>query len=58
MSDHLDIAQAAFHDDTLAAERFARQHMHRMVDMAVAIAEQLGKEASRNTRPSNRRATG
>lgn len=44
MSDHLDIARAVFHGDPIAAEHFAKQHMHRMVDIAVAIAAQLQQE--------------
>ncbi len=50
MSDHLDIARAVLHGDALAAEHFARQHMHRMVDIAIAIAERLQKEARNGAR--------
>lgn len=56
MSDHLDIARAVLHGDVIAAEHFARQHMHRMVDIAVTIAEQLGKDARRAARGTQRRS--
>lgn len=56
MSDHLDIARAVLHGDAIAAEHFARQHMHRMVDIAVTIAEQLGKDARRAARGTQRRS--
>ncbi len=58
MSDHLDIARAVQRGDGLAAEHFARQHMHRMVDIAIAIAGQLQKEARANPRPAGRRGGG
>ncbi len=44
LSDHLDIARAVSHGDPVAAEHFAKAHMHRMVDIAIHIAEQLLKE--------------
>jgi DNA-binding GntR family transcriptional regulator len=50
MSDHLDIARAVCHGDPDAAEHFAKRHMHRMVDIAAAIAEQLDREARTNGR--------
>lgn len=53
MSDHLDIARAVFNGDPIAAEHFAKQHMHRMVDIAVAIATQLQQE-SRTTAVARR----
>ena len=42
MSDHLDIARAMVQGDGVAAEHFAKRHMHRMVD--IVIAERLMKE--------------
>lgn len=54
MSDHLDIARAVLHGDPLAAEHFAKQHMHRMVDIAVTIAERLQKEARSGVRHQGR----
>ena len=45
LSDHVDIARAVLHGDPVAAEHFARQHMHRMVDIAIEIAERLLEEA-------------
>ncbi len=44
MSDHLDIARAVYHGDPVAAEHFSKAHMHRMVDIAIDIAEQLLKD--------------
>ncbi|MBN9474525.1 MAG: GntR family transcriptional regulator [Burkholderiales bacterium] len=45
LSDHVDIARAVMHGDPVAAEHFARQHMHRMVGIAIEIAERLLEEA-------------
>ncbi|MCY1165730.1 MAG: GntR family transcriptional regulator [Pseudomonadota bacterium] len=53
MSDHLDIARAVFNGDPTAADHFAKQHMHRMVDIAVAIAARL-QEESRATAATRR----
>lgn len=47
MSDHLDIARAVHHGDPVAAEHFAKTHMHRMVDIAIDIAERPLKENAR-----------
>lgn len=44
MSDHLDIARAVLHGDGTAAEHFSKRHMHRMMDIAIVIAERLMKE--------------
>ncbi|TFY97272.1 GntR family transcriptional regulator [Ramlibacter rhizophilus] len=44
MGDHLDIGRAVLHGDGVAAEHFARRHMHRSVDIAIVIAERLMKE--------------
>ncbi|MBL0421083.1 GntR family transcriptional regulator [Ramlibacter sp. AW1] len=44
LSDHLDIGRAVLHGDPVAAEHFARRHMHRSVDIAIEIAERLMKE--------------
>lgn len=50
MSDHLDIARAIAHGDPIAAEHFAKQHMHRMVDIAIEIAQSLQREARETAR--------
>lgn len=50
MSDHLDIARALDHGDPDAAEHFAKRHMHRMVDIATAIAQELEKQSRANGR--------
>lgn len=50
MSDHLDMARAILHGDAIAAEHFAKLHMHRMVDVAIGIAESLEKEARQEGR--------
>ncbi len=42
--EHMDIARAVLAGDQIAAEHFARKHMARMVDIAVAIAERLMAE--------------
>lgn len=44
LSDHLDIARAVQQGDGVAAEHFAKRHMHRMVDIAIVIAERLMQE--------------
>lgn len=41
MDDHIDIARAILQGDGHAAEHFSRRHMHRMIDIAVHIAEKL-----------------
>lgn len=41
MEDHIDIARAILQGDGDAAEHFSRKHMHRMIDIAVQIAEKL-----------------
>ncbi len=56
MSDHLDIARAVLHGDPIAAEHFAKRHMHRMVDIAVSIAERLQKESRNGVRAQQRRS--
>lgn len=45
MSDHLDIARAILNGDGDAAEHFAKRHMHRMVDIAIGIAQSLRQES-------------
>lgn len=51
MADHFDIARAIYHGDADAAEHFARRHMRRMVDIAVAIADRLEAEPHAGARP-------